>query len=203
MKDQELEVKYYISDLAALEARVRSLGGHLVQPRVRETNLRFDTPQGSLAQSLQVLRLRQDQEARLTFKGPAEDKGGARLRTEIEFTVGDFETARRFLNALGYIVSMAYEKFRTTYDLDEVHVTLDELPYGSFAELEGPDPERIQSVNRQLGLDWEQRAQQSYTALFDSLRLSQGLPFHDLTFENFRGMEIRPEQLGLKPADVQ
>ncbi|HEX7975021.1 MAG TPA: hypothetical protein VF498_11485, partial [Anaerolineales bacterium] len=66
MKDQELEVKYYISDLTALERRLLSLGASLVQPRVRETNLRFDTPQGSLAQGFQVLRLRQDTEARLT-----------------------------------------------------------------------------------------------------------------------------------------
>lgn len=201
MKDQELEVKYYISDLTALERRLLSLGASLVQPRVRETNLRFDTPQGSLAQGFQVLRLRQDTEARLTYKGPAEDQGGARLRTEIEFTVGDFEAARRFLEALGYAVSMTYEKYRATYDLDGVHVTLDELPYGSFAELEGPDPERIQSVNGRLGLDWERRAPESYTALFDRLRLRQGLPFRDLTFENFRELKITPDDLNLRPAD--
>ena len=46
--DQELEVKYYISDLPALERRLQSLGAQLVQPRIQELNLRFDLASGEL-----------------------------------------------------------------------------------------------------------------------------------------------------------
>jgi adenylate cyclase class 2 len=80
-----------------------------------------------------------------------------RLRQEIEFTVSDFEAARRFLEALGYHVALMYEKYRTTYDLEGVHITLDKMPYGNFIEIEGPDPASIRRINEQLGLDWEQR----------------------------------------------
>ncbi len=40
----ELEVKFYLADLPALEARLQALGARLSQARVHEINLRFDTP---------------------------------------------------------------------------------------------------------------------------------------------------------------
>ena len=105
---QEIEVKFYIADLAALEQRVQMLGGALLQKRVHEINLRFDTAEGDLKREKKVLRLRQDTASRLTFKGPDGDKGGVRAREEIEFTVSDFASARAFLEALGYRVAMTY-----------------------------------------------------------------------------------------------
>jgi adenylate cyclase class 2 len=199
--DQESEVKYYISDLPALERRLQSLGAQLVQPRVHEINLRFDVADGELVKTGQVLRLRQDSEARLTYKGPSQTEEGVRVRQEIEFIVSDHRAARAFLEALGYHVSMGYEKYRTSYDLGGAHVVLDEMPYGDFTEIEGPDPAIIQAVNQRLGLDWETRVPESYTVLFELLREKLGLPFTDLTFENFQQLSISPADLDVRPAD--
>ena len=124
MKDQELEVKYYVADLAGFDARLRSLGASVEQVRTHELNLRFDTPGADLTKAMQVLRLRHDAANRLTFKGPMHTVDGIRLRQEIEFTVGDFRSARTFLEALGYQVMMIYEKYRAVYQLDQVLVTL-------------------------------------------------------------------------------
>lgn len=202
MRDQELEVKFYANDLAAVEQRLIGLGAQLVLPRIFEVNLRFDTPDGSLGRGLRVLRLRQDIVARMTYKGPASGLGGARLRQEIEFEVSDFEAARALLEALGYRVAMRYEKYRTAYELDEVEVSLDELPYGTFVEIEGPDPAAIRSAAQALALDWEATIPASYTALFEQLRARLGLPFGDLSFENFRELSISPADLGVRPADA-
>ena len=201
MKDQELEVKFFIADLAGLEARLQAAGANLAQPRSHEINLRFDTPSGDLTRTSRVLRLRQDTAARLTYKGPSESQAGVRVRQELEFTVGDFDAARAFLEALGYQVSMIYEKYRATYDLQGVHVTLDELPYGNFAEIEGPDSVSIHNVNQSLDLDWEARIAFSYTVLFDQLRSTLGLAFRDLTFDNFQDLNISPAALNVRPAD--
>jgi adenylate cyclase class IV len=100
MKDQELEVKFFVTNLPAVEGRLQDLGAHLTLPRVFEVNLRFDTPSNDLSKSLRVLRLRKDAIARLTYKGPASGLGGARLRQELEFEVSDFAVARAFLEAL-------------------------------------------------------------------------------------------------------
>lgn len=201
MKDQELEVKFFVSDLARIEARLRSLGARLEMPRVLERNLRFDTPAGDLARAMQVLRLRQDTQAHITYKGPARDAGGARLRQEIEFVASDFDSARALIQALGFVVSMGYEKYRTTYLWSEVHVTLDEMPYGNFIEIEGSDPLTLQRVTAQLGLDWEQRVSASYVVLFDILRQRMDLAFRDLSFDNFQGLTITAGDLGVQPAD--
>jgi adenylate cyclase, class 2 len=202
MKDQELEVKFYVTDLSAVEARLQDLGAHLSLPRILEVNLRFDTPDNELGKSLRVLRLRQDAIARLTYKGPASGLGGARLRQELEFEVSDFAVARAFLEALGYQVMMIYEKYRAAYDLDNVEVSLDELPYGTFVEIEGPDPVAIQAVTRQLGLDWGATIPASYTVLFDQVKARLSLPFRDLSFENFKDLLVTPADLGVQPADA-
>lgn len=67
----ETEIKFYVRNLKAVAARLENLSAQLIQPRVLETNLRFDLPDGSLRQQARVLRLRQDTAARLTYKGPS------------------------------------------------------------------------------------------------------------------------------------
>jgi len=199
--DQEIEVKFFLQDLAAFRQRLLSAGAFLTQPRVKEINLRFDTPQRDLSQKAQVLRLRQDEAAHLTFKGPGALEGGVLSRQEIEFEVSDFAAARRFLEALGYRVFTTYEKIRENFTLAGVQVSLDEMPFGNFTELEGPNPEAIRKLAESLGLAWERRIAMSYLELFARLKTRLALPFDDLTFEAFRDLTIRPEDLGVQPAD--
>ncbi len=199
---KELEVKFFVLDLAEVERRLLELGAAPSQARTLEVNLRFDSAAGELAQSLRVLRLRKDTATRLTYKGPAQSYGGARLRPEIEFEVSDFEAAQAFLEALGYQVVVVYEKYRAMYELAGVHVTLDEMPYGNFVEIEGPDPVSLQIVNRKLALDWQAQVPGSYTSIFERLKAEQGYNFRDLTFENFQGIAITAEMLHVTPADA-
>ena len=197
---QELEVKFYVPDVVRIESRLQSLGAQLMQPRVHEINLRFDTPEGELANSYRVLRLRQDTKARVTYKGPGWVQDGVRARQELEFTVGDFETAKALFEALGYVVVVMYEKYRTTYDIGELHITFDEMPYGNFVEIEGPNGPSIQAVAERLGLEWEARSLDSYIAIFERARLKLGFTFRDLSFENFARVTFSAETLGVRPA---
>jgi adenylate cyclase class 2 len=202
-KDQELEVKYLVLDLNRIHRKLVELKAEEFQPRLHELNLRFDTSQRHLSKALQVLRLRQDSSARLTFKGPLSDSGGVRVRQEIEFTVGDFASAQAFLTALGYHVLMIYEKFRTVYHLGGIEVCLDELPYGKFVEIEGKKPKDIIRTSESLGLKWEARIDESYTDLFGIVCRELQLNFRDLIFENFDNLYIKPSHLGVIPADVK
>lgn len=198
---QELEVKLYLADLPAFKQRLENSGGQLLEERLHEINLRFDLPDGELTRTAQVLRLRQDTSARMTYKGPGETIAGVHARREIEFTVVDFESAQALLEILGYQVSLMYEKYRTTYSLEGVQVTLDEMPYGNFTEIEGSDTSAIHRVTERLGLSWDARILESYTSLFDHLQNKLGLTFRDLAFKNFVELEITPEDLGVTPAD--
>jgi adenylate cyclase, class 2 len=201
MEYQELELKYYVHDLARIERLLIALGAICDQPRTREINLRFDTPDNSLSYAGKALRLRYDTQARLTFKGPSQSREGIRLREEIEFVVDNFQAAQTFLIALGYQISIIYEKYRSGYLLGDVHILLDELPYGTFVEIEGPDPTKIITVNEQLGLNWEARIPESYTILFERLRNNMGFLFRDLIFDNFQDLRISSADLEVKSAD--
>ena len=201
-KDRELEVKFYLSRSKELEERLIAQGGQLKEPRVHEINLRFDTPDLSLLNSGRLLRLRLDSRARVTYKGMGSIEGGARLRQELEFTVSNFDTARALLEALGYEVYMMYEKYRTSYKLGSLEVVVDEMPYGDFAEIEGPDGQSIQTAAQQLDINWDARIMDSYTVLFEVARAKFGFDFRDLSFENFKGLTVTPEVLGVLVADL-
>lgn len=200
---QELEVKFFVSSLEKVEQRLHEQGAVLVQARQYESNLRFDTPDRQISSKHAALRLRQDNQARLTYKGPPLDEGGARLRQELEFVVSDFGTARLFLEALGYHVVVMYEKYRATYSFGDTLVTLDEMPFGSFVEVEGKDAQEIRQISAQLGLDWERRCLDSYLVLFDRLRQVMRLGFTDLSFSNFAGLAYSLDEIGLNPADPE
>ena len=198
---QETEAKFYVRDLNRIKERLEELGGHVIQERVRETNLRFDLPDASLRAGGRVLRLRRDNEAKLTYKGAAHNLPGILSREEIEFTVGDFDKAREFLEALGYRRVFLYEKYRTVYELDQLHIMLDELPYGTFIEIEGEKGEAIQNLAERLALDWQAAIERSYSVLFEQVQERMNLPFHDLSFENFSGVQVNPSDLHVRPAD--
>lgn len=186
----EIEAKFYIADLARVEKELIDAGAKQVQERTHEYNIRYDTASLELSQKSQVLRLRQDDEARMTFKGKNVNDEGAVSRQEIEFTVGDFEGAKKLLKALGYEVFAIYEKYRTTYELDGNEWMLDEMPFGNFVEIEGKDGEQIRVAAERMGIDWEKRLGVGYMDIFERVKGKLNLDFRDLTFDNFEGIEI-------------
>jgi adenylate cyclase, class 2 len=198
--NQEQEAKFYISDRAALEAKLLALGAALTHARVFESNLRFDLPDGSLSARRQVLRLRMDERVRLTLKGPQEEGAEVSSRQEIEFEVSSFNNARALLEALGYRLIVMYEKYRTTYTLGGCEVTVDEMPYGDFAEIEGPGADAIHAVAGRLGLAWETRSAESYLMLFSRLTAA-GLNARNLRFAEVT-QKYPPEAFGLRAADA-
>lgn len=198
----EVEIKFYLTDMPAYEKRVRSIGANLVRPRTREVNYRFDTPEMRLAREHRVLRLRQDNSIILTYKGPTEVKDGVSVRPEIELEVNDFQAASDLLEALGFRLSLKYEKWRTIYQLGELEITLDEMPFGNFTEIEGGDSAQIKKTAALLALDWKTGITNSYLLLFDHLKTARNLAINDLTFEALKNITVKPAELGVKASDL-
>jgi len=199
--NQELEVKYFITKPEAIITRLETLHAVCMQTRTHEFNLRFDTKDMQLTSEKRVLRLRQDTSARLTYKGPGKTRKGVHAREEIEFTVSDFQNAKAFLNALEYQVSMSYEKYRTVYQLQGAEISLDEMPFGDFVEIEVEDPELIHSLSKLLHLNWNARILTSYAELFETVKQNLDLTFRDLTFDNFDDLSVSPQDLEVQPAN--
>ena len=56
-------------------------------------------------------------------------------------------------------------------------------------EIEG-NKEKIKALAAELDLRWEKRILLNYMALFDILRQKLRLPFHDITFANFKDRRV-------------
>jgi len=189
----ETETKLYVPDLGVVAARLAAQGGVLEAPRVFERNVRYEDAGATLTPRGIVLRLRQDTRVRLTYKGAPEPGGadGVLERFEAEVTVDDFDRMDRILRQLGYHPAVVYEKYRTTYTLHGAEVVLDELPYGTFVEIEGPRA-AIARALAALELVDAPRMGTSYLGLFERVKAALGLTMHDLTFADFAGVAVPP-----------
>ncbi len=203
--DREVEVKFYLTDSLAFERKLQEAGAVLVQPRINEWNLRFDTPNNGLSSNGQVLRLRKDQRCRLTYKSDSILNGDVTDRQELEVEISSFDTMRKMLEALGYTVFVMYEKFRTTWHWMDCEITLDEMPYGYFCEIEGQDSTKIMRAADVLGLQWDARILTSYLGIFTALKNAGKTQVDNLIFSVFTGYENAQanfEAINIHPADV-
>ncbi len=186
----EIEVKFRVSDPAALEAKLSEIGFRRVTPRTFERNVLYDTLDRRLRAKQSILRIRKYGERWvLTHKSltPNNDPGARhKHRVETETEVADGEALGTVFTQLGYAPAFTYEKWRTEYADPSGHCVLDETPIGIFAELEGPE-DWIDSTSARLGLDPSQLITLSYGRLFDEWRERTGSAASDLTFAAIPG----------------
>lgn len=186
---QEVEVKLYTPDLSSVQRTLDAIGATLTKPRIYERNIRYENAQETFTKQGIVLRMRQDDEARLTYKAGKSVENGITKRFEAEVTVSNFDTMDTMLRLLGFEPYMTYEKYRTTYTFEHAEIVLDEMPYGNFTEIEG-DIKTIEMLISKLGLLDALRLPDSYTRLFDFIKQYLELDFDDLTFDNFDGIDV-------------
>jgi adenylate cyclase class 2 len=126
----------------------------------------------------------------LTYKEPPPtDEAEFKVRQEYEVEVSDMAQMRAMLEKLGFFPCMRYEKYRETFTYQEAEILLDEVPVGAFVEIEATR-EAIRSLAARLGLDFGARLTASYGDIFDAVRAAYQLQITDMTFDNFRTLDI-------------
>ncbi len=189
MKQMETELKFYFTDLPLIRQRIMDLGAQS-RGRFFESNVRFEDSHQTLRKKKSLLRLRRDQKVKLTYKStPSEENNQFKIMKELEVEVSDFDTMHLILEALGFHHEQVYEKWRETLVLDQTQFCLDSMPYGNFLEIEGPK-QNIKNFAAQLGLQWDQRILLNYLHIFEILQNKLNLNFSDVTFDNFKYVEV-------------
>ena len=185
----EIEVKFFLADSASIRRRLLAID-RPASKRVFESNIRFEDETRSLLHKESLLRLRQDTLTTLTYKSRAGIPDEQfKIHQEIEVEISDFNAMIHILEALGYHREQVYEKYRETFVQAETTVCLDELPFGDFLEIEGTR-ENIRAMADRLGLHWGKRILKNYLFIFDRLRNKMKLPFLDITFDNFKTIQL-------------
>jgi len=190
MRHEEIEVKFLLEALPAMRQRLVALGATLSTPRTYEENLLFDTPDAQFRQQGRLLRLRRDRRNRITYKEPTTHNDlDFKIMQEYEVEVSDFAQAHAILAKLGFVQVLRFEKYRETFTYQDAEVVLDEVPFGTFMEIEASQ-EGIRALVTTLGLDFATRLVSSYVDIFDAVCTAYSLPATDITFEAFRSQEI-------------
>jgi adenylate cyclase class 2 len=190
MQSIEIEVKFRVRDLKALEAQLSQLGFRCKTPRTFERNILFDTPARELRGTRQILRLRRygDRWVLTHKQTTPNDSPDARHkeRIETETVVEDGEAVASIFRVLGYTSTFVYEKWRSEWADSEGHCVLDETPIGQYAELEGPR-EWIDRTLATLHVDQADVTLLSYGRLFEQWQKETGSQAQNMSFE-----EIQP-----------
>jgi adenylate cyclase class 2 len=190
MSHAEIEVKFIIDDLHDIRQRIMAFGATLKTPRTYEDNILFDTPDQRLTHQQCLLRLRRDRRNILTYKEPAAAaESDFKVRQEYEVEVSDLAQTQAIFERLGFVPTLRYEKYRETFIYQDTEILLDEMPFGTFLEIEGTR-EAIRTIAGKLGLDFACRLTASYGEIFDAVRATYGLAVLDMTFDNWRDLHI-------------
>ena len=180
-RQTEIEIKFRIRDMKALQRRLRVAGFHCVTPRTHEFNTLYDLPGQVLRRRGELLRLRKyGKKWILTHK--AKGTGGRhKSRIETETEVADGKVLAEILAALGFQPTFIYEKFRAEWTDGTGHVVLDQTPLGDIGEIEGPS-RWIDRVARQLTVDSSSYMTSTYADLFFNWKRATKSPAQEMTF---------------------
>jgi adenylate cyclase, class 2 len=181
----EIEIKFQVDDLPALNRRLRRLGFRRVTKPTHEMNTLYDLAGLPLGRRGELLRLRQyGREWVLTHK--AKGKAGRhKARVENETKVGDGREMATILRALRFKPTFQYEKVRAEWSDGKVHVVVDETPIGNFSEIEG-SPRWIDKTARSLGIQTGDYITDTYTELFSRWKRRTHNPAPVMTFAAVR-----------------
>jgi adenylate cyclase class 2 len=105
------------------------------------------------------------------------------------------------LQALGYVPTFVYEKFRSEWSDGEGHVVLDHTPIGDIAEIEGKS-RWIDRTAKALGVASKDYVTKSYSELFFDWKRKTNQKAMNMTFREIGGRaKPRGGQSASKQAD--
>jgi len=179
---REIEIKLGFDSPGDALRCIEKLGGRLIREREFEDNLVYDRTRDPLKAAGKLLRLRRSgNTALLTYKAPVAGDHRHKVRQEEETVVEDPAAVEALLDGLGFHPIYRYQKYRTLFEIGDLHVCLDETPLGCFVELEGP-PDQIDRASEAMGIPQERYVLETYRELQEKDARERGVEAGDLVF---------------------
>ncbi len=177
--DIEKEVKLRLEDPEEI-IRVLKARGAVCRGRVFQHTIRLDDRAGSLGERGVSLRVRTGLGQTVTVKRKLADAHLA-VREEYEAEVADIEVFRRMFRTLGFDWERVMDKYRMDFAFRGTLVSVDELPFGFFMEIEGEE-DGIMAAAGALGFGPEEMIGVSYWKLFEEHKRASGLAAESIEF---------------------
>jgi adenylate cyclase class 2 len=160
----EIEKKYQLtnSQREGILQRLTALG---LKPEETVFEVNSIYTNQTLSEQDAIVRIRRiDGRNILTFKKRFPSSSGIKHQLEEETEVKDAAPMEAILAQLGLNLSLVYEKRRQTWNYRDCEIAIDELPFGWFMEIEGPENE-IQSLESELHVPDLVTEEKTYPAL--------------------------------------
>lgn len=142
---------------------------------------RMDTPNLDLEKRGTFLRVRTGGKDIVTLKKKIKTTGEVFERQELETEVKDPELLADIFADLGFTKRFIMEKYRIDYEYKDTKISLDELPFGMFVEIEG-EPENIKDVAKELNLDLSNKIIVTYWDLFEDYKRKMNQKGENIVF---------------------
>lgn len=165
--EKEIEVKFKINEKDKMKEKLLSLGVSLCEPYKQTTYGFFSI--NSIEKGI-FPRIRDEKDdIVLTVKVKPKKETNYFERMEYSMKISSVKEGEEILKVLGFDDVRVFEKVRQEGELLNTKVTLDELYFGNFIEIEG-EKEDIENVIIKLGLEDRERITKAYLALEDDYK---------------------------------
>lgn len=176
----EREIKLKTERPTDLISKLKSSGAKFVAESFQRTT-RMDTENMELEKNGVFLRVRSGSKNIVTLKKKLKENAEVFERQEIETEVKDIEKLVDIFDGLGFTKRLILEKYRIDFDYKDLKISIDELPFGFYIELEG-DPENIFKIASELKLDTKDKITTTYWDLFEDYKKESGTTDESIIF---------------------
>lgn len=150
----EIEAKFINVNVDDIRQRLKAAGAELEQPMrlMRRVNIEEEAHREAGA----WIRVRDEgNKTTLTWKQGMNSAGAIDRIHELEVDVSNFDDTVKILELAGWAPKTYQESKRETWKLGEAEIVIDEWPWlEPMIEIEAADEATVQSVAKQLALDW-------------------------------------------------
>lgn len=159
LNSMEIEVKAKIDNIEKTRERILASGGIPISRNlIKDFSLDFKDTRLRKRDCVLRIRVFENGEGIITFKGPRKTSEQYKIREEIEVHVNDGMNAVKIFERVGFRVTFRIDRIREVYELrdEKVRVMLDVFPeIGAFIEVEG-NKIGIEKVIKKLGMKREE-----------------------------------------------
>lgn len=181
----EKEIKLKIDKPRTLIRYLMKRGAKLLN-RSRENTIRFDTSNLDLEKKGIFLRLRSGNKNVITLKEKIGDDKGVRARRETELEIQDIEAMKYILEKLGFNNYRIMEKYRINLQYKDTKLSLDELFFGTYLEIEGSE-DKIKAVAKELGFNYADKILTTYWDILEEFNKNNKTNYKNIVFpKNYR-----------------
>ena len=187
MEKIEKEIKVKVANYKDLLERLLRDGAFILN-KSKEKTFRLYTPNMDLEKRGVFLRVRSGSKNTITMKEKIGEDKNVRSRKETEFEINDVDKMAYIFEKLGFTYIRIMEKYRVNLQYKGAVLSLDEMPFGMFLEIEGTE-EQIETITTELGYSANDKVLGTYWDVFEEYQKENNLTGENIVFpENYKSL---------------